>query len=53
MNTKKNRYFSNKLKRKLEQIPHYALTVVEAQSGFGKTTAVREYLKKQPSAWRL
>lgn len=49
MNTKKNRqnnfYFSNKLKRKLEQIPHYALTVVEAQSGFGKTTAVREYLK--------
>lgn len=38
-------YFSNKLKRQLTQIPHYPLTIVEAPSGFGKTTAVREYLK--------
>jgi len=39
-------YFSDKLKRQLIQISHYPLTVVEAPSGFGKTTAVREYLKE-------
>ncbi|HWR62704.1 MAG TPA: LuxR C-terminal-related transcriptional regulator, partial [Clostridia bacterium] len=38
-------YFSDKLKRQLARIPHYPLTIVEAPSGFGKTTAVREYLK--------
>lgn len=37
-------YFSEKLKRQLDQISRYPLTVVEAPSGFGKTTAVREYL---------
>ncbi|NNJ32844.1 helix-turn-helix transcriptional regulator [Lacrimispora defluvii] len=39
-------YFSDKLKRQLVQIPHYPLTIVEAPSGFGKTTAVREFLKE-------
>ncbi len=39
-------YFSPKLKRQLAQIPHYQLTVVEAPSGFGKTTAIREYLRE-------
>ena len=38
-------YFSERLKRELGKIPYYPLTVVEAPSGFGKTTAVREYLK--------
>jgi LuxR family maltose regulon positive regulatory protein len=38
-------YFSDKLKKQLDQIPNYPLTIVEAPSGFGKTTAVREYLK--------
>lgn len=39
-------YFSEKLKRQLAQMPYYPLTIVEAPSGFGKTTAVREYLKE-------
>jgi len=30
----------------LERIPGYPLTVVEAPSGFGKTTAVREFLEE-------
>jgi LuxR family maltose regulon positive regulatory protein len=39
-------YFSHRLKRQLNQIPHYPLTIVEAPSGFGKTTAIREYLRE-------
>lgn len=39
-------YLSDKLKSQLALIPEYPLTVVEAPSGFGKTTAVREYLKE-------
>ena len=39
-------YFTDKLKSQLAQIPYFPLTVVEAPSGFGKTTAVREYLKE-------
>ena len=42
-------YFSDKLNRQLSQISRYPLTVVEAPSGFGKTTAVREYLKNELS----
>ncbi len=38
-------FFSDKLRKKLEQIPYHPLTIVEAPSGFGKTTAIREYLK--------
>lgn len=41
-----NYYFSNKLKRQLGQIASHPLTIVEAPSGFGKTTAIREYLKE-------
>jgi len=45
-NQKKNKryYFSHRLMKKLEVIDQYPLTLVEAPSGFGKTTAVREYL---------
>lgn len=39
-------YLSDRLKSQLAQIPFFPLTVVEAPSGFGKTTAVREYLKE-------
>lgn len=39
-------YLSERLKNQLAQIPHYPLTIVEAPSGFGKTTAVREYLNE-------
>lgn len=42
-------YFSERLKRQLDQLSNYPLTVVEAPSGFGKTTAVKEYLKEKPS----
>lgn len=44
-NEKLRFYFSNKLKRHLVQIPYHPLTIVEAPSGFGKTTAIREHLK--------
>ncbi|MDU6266342.1 MAG: LuxR C-terminal-related transcriptional regulator [Anaerocolumna aminovalerica] len=37
-------YFSDRLKKQLNKIHRYPLTIVEAPSGFGKTTAVREYL---------
>jgi len=39
-------YLADKLKNELAQIPFYPLTVVVSPSGFGKTTAVREYFKE-------
>lgn len=44
--TSETYYFSKQLKNRMSGMEHYPLTVVEAPSGFGKTTAVREYLKK-------
>lgn len=38
-------YFPLRLQDQLAQIPNYSLTLVKAPSGFGKTTAVREYLE--------
>lgn len=38
-------YFTDKLQRQLAQIMDYPCTLVEAPMGYGKTTAVREYLK--------
>jgi ATP/maltotriose-dependent transcriptional regulator MalT len=38
-------YFPERLVSTLAQIPGYPVTFVEAPSGYGKTTAVREYLK--------
>lgn len=40
-------YFSDKMKKQLKQISQYPLTVVEAPSGFGKTTAIREHLRSE------
>ena len=39
-------YFSDQLKKELMKIEKFPLTIVEAPSGFGKTTAIREYLKE-------
>ncbi|TCL57476.1 LuxR family maltose regulon positive regulatory protein [Kineothrix alysoides] len=44
--TSETYYFSKQLKHQMSGMEKYPLTVVEAPSGFGKTTAVREYLKK-------
>ncbi|MEA4845715.1 MAG: LuxR C-terminal-related transcriptional regulator [Clostridiaceae bacterium] len=38
-------YFSDKLKRKLEDMLYVPVTVVEAPSGYGKTTSIRDFLK--------
>ena len=43
--TAEPRYFSDRLKRKLEQLRAFSAALVEAPSGYGKTTAVREHLK--------
>lgn len=45
-NQQKMYYFSDKLKKQLAQIPRHRLTIIEAPSGFGKTTAVKEYFKE-------
>ncbi len=41
---RKTLYFSNKLMENLKRIYEYPLTIVEVPMGYGKTTAVREYL---------
>ncbi|MEN6315911.1 MAG: LuxR C-terminal-related transcriptional regulator [Clostridiaceae bacterium] len=38
-------YFTDKLKCQMAQILNFPCTLVEAPMGYGKTTAVREYLK--------
>ena len=43
-------YFPERLITQLDIIPNHTMTVVEAPSGFGKTTAVREYLAAQGRA---
>lgn len=40
-------YFTDRLREQLDQIRNYPLTVIEAPGGFGKTTAVREYLRNE------
>lgn len=47
INKRQKYYFSDKLKAKLSQISQYPLTIIEAPSGFGKTTAIREYLRNK------
>ena len=39
-------YYSSRLKQKLNLLPASPAVLVEAPSGYGKTTAVREYLEK-------
>jgi LuxR family maltose regulon positive regulatory protein len=38
-------YYSDRLKRKLEQIRLVPVTIIEAPSGYGKTTAIRDFLQ--------
>ena len=45
-NMRRMYFFSHRLKSQLSQISYHPVTVVEAPSGFGKTTAVREYLRE-------
>lgn len=40
-------YFTDKLRNKLSDIKFYPLTIMEAPCGYGKTTAAKEFLKKQ------
>jgi LuxR family maltose regulon positive regulatory protein len=42
-------YFSDSIKMVLAKILEYPLTIVEAPSGFGKTTAIREFTKARLS----
>jgi LuxR family transcriptional regulator, maltose regulon positive regulatory protein len=42
----KQLFFSNRMVKALDGIFEYSLTVVEAPMGYGKTTAVREYLNR-------
>ena len=39
-----SRYFSEQLTAALKKITDYPLTVIEAPMGYGKTTAVKEYI---------
>lgn len=48
-NRRKMYYFSENLRKQLAPIANYPLTLIEAPSGFGKTTAIREYLNRNIS----
>ena len=39
-------YLSERLKARLDTIFEYTMTLIETPTGYGKTTAVREYLKE-------
>lgn len=45
-NHKQRLYFPKRITELLSNVPDYPLTVIEAPMGYGKTTAVREYLIK-------
>ena len=44
-------FFSERLTAALRKIPDYFLTIVEAPMGYGKTTAVKEYLNQANVEW--
>lgn len=48
-NQRQKYYFSEKLKKQLKKIPQCPVTIIEAPAGFGKTTAIREYLNENLS----
>ncbi|ABI68390.1 LuxR C-terminal-related transcriptional regulator [Syntrophomonas wolfei] len=48
-NSNELHYYSDRLKRKLEQIHLVPVTIVEAPSGYGKTTAIRDFLQNSLS----
>ena len=42
-------YYSEKLKTKLDELQYFPAAIVEAPSGYGKTTAVRDFFKRNLS----
>ncbi len=40
-------YYSDRLRKKLNKIPHSPTTILEAPSGCGKTTAVQDFLESE------
>jgi LuxR family maltose regulon positive regulatory protein len=42
-----HRYYSKRLKRKLDELRFFSVTVIEAPSGYGKTTAIKDYIKTE------
>ena len=38
-------YLSERLRARLESIFDYSMTIIETPTGYGKTTAVKEFLK--------
>jgi len=40
-------YFSDRLRQKLNKLRSFPATIVEAPSGYGKTTAVRDFLESE------
>lgn len=40
-------YLTDKFQKQMKMVLHYPCTIVEAPMGYGKTTGVREYLKKE------
>ena len=38
-------YLSERLRVRLESIFDYSMTIIETPTGYGKTTAVKEFLK--------
>ena len=51
-NTPCQYYFPEHLRKTLGAIPDYPVTSIEADSGYGKTTAVREFLRNLPGSSR-
>lgn len=45
-------YFPEHLRKTLAAIPDYPVTFIEADSGYGKTTALREFLRNLPGKAR-
>ena len=45
-NKTRSLYFPDRLKESMDCIFEYSLIIVEAPMGYGKTTAVREHLKR-------
>ncbi|HRV98543.1 MAG TPA: hypothetical protein P5201_08140 [Aminobacteriaceae bacterium] len=39
-------YFPERILSKVSRVKDYPLTLIEAPSGFGKTTSFREYLRE-------
>ncbi|MBP1764201.1 MAG: ATP-dependent transcriptional regulator, partial [Firmicutes bacterium] len=50
--TTKNLYFSTRITEAMSGIFDHPLTIVEAPMGYGKTTAIKEFLSNSPVLWQ-